>query len=327
MSVDVFREFRTRFTIYEMIAEFGMLEHPPSPGQRACLSPLRDERSPSFSIYDDGQKAKDHGGDFQGDAVDLVMAHTGWDWKQMRAWCMQKLGMGSENGALSYRAPREAKKPRPKDLPKVIKWPCELLKGTPETWKRFAGLRGLSYYPGVSAMVEEAGVLRFGVVNGHKCFVVMDRAQRCSEIRRVDGKPFGATKAYPLSGVDKSWLVGAERIEQSTDWAICEGATDFLHLFDLYLQYQRAGGLHAFTPMALLGSKCQALAPDILSKARGRRAVLIPDGDEAGEQMHASWSKLLSSAGADVETIKLPPGKDLRDLALSNQINPEDIFS
>jgi hypothetical protein len=42
--------------------------------------------------------------------------------------------------------------------------------------------------------------------------------------------------------------------------------------------------------------------------------------------MGEHWSEQFSKAGADVETMKMPPGKDLRDMCLAGEIRPEDIF-
>lgn len=48
-----------------------------------------------------------------------------------------------------------------------------------------------------------------------KAYVVTDPTHRAAEIRRIDGKPFGNSKAYHLQGVDKSWLPGIEILKQT----------------------------------------------------------------------------------------------------------------
>ena len=37
----------------------------------SCVSPFREDRNPSFSVYDQGQKWKDHATGDHGDAVEL----------------------------------------------------------------------------------------------------------------------------------------------------------------------------------------------------------------------------------------------------------------
>ncbi len=48
-------------------ALWAMLNLPGKP-ERSCRSPFREDRSPSFSIYADGRKWKDHGTGLGGDA-------------------------------------------------------------------------------------------------------------------------------------------------------------------------------------------------------------------------------------------------------------------
>jgi hypothetical protein len=319
---DIFAEAKDRYDVLSMWVALGI---PGEPKIGDNFSPFREEKRPSFSIYEGGQKWKDHGTGQGGDCIELAKVYRGFNGPDLREFLMERLGIGfPDRGA---RVSLKAFTPAPKspEPPKVIQWPCELGTGTEETWKRFAELRGLSY-AGVWTMVE-AGVLRFGIVDGHKCFVLTDDERRAAEIRRLDGETFSnGQKAYPLKGVDKSWPVGAKLIARRESWAFSEGASDFLHLFDLYVQYRKAGGQWVFTPMGLLGAGIKHLVPEIMRKAHGRTAVLIPDGDDSGARMGEHWSEQFSKAGADVETMKMPPGKDLRDMCLAGEIRPEDIF-
>lgn len=71
MSYDI-QEIKSRMTIPDMLRKLGHeCPHRKSP---IIKSPLRDERTASFATYDNGQKAKDFGGDFQGDVIDLYQA-------------------------------------------------------------------------------------------------------------------------------------------------------------------------------------------------------------------------------------------------------------
>ena len=101
-------------------------------------------------------------------------------------------------------------------ISRPISWPSELAIGSEEAWSSFAKLRGYSY-PAVWLMAQ-AGILRFCVVNGHKCIAITDSERRAAEIRRVDGGLFGSgSKAFPLKGVDKRWLVGAALLSDTAD--------------------------------------------------------------------------------------------------------------
>ena len=59
---------KERLRIPELWATLGL----PGKPARSCCSPFREDRSPSFSIYDEGRKWKDHATGQGGDAVDFL---------------------------------------------------------------------------------------------------------------------------------------------------------------------------------------------------------------------------------------------------------------
>ena len=328
---DVFAEAKARYRVPDMWQMLGL----PGEPRRQCKSPLRDDHIPSFSIFDDGRAWKDWGTGEGGDIIELARCATGWTHAEIRSWLMERMCIDFPecSGSVSLKGLEPAK--RTLESPKIIDWPCRLVTGTKETWKSFAKLRGL--HPRSVERMVKLELLRFGTVEGLECYIVMDESQRAAEIRRVDGNPFprGGRKAYPLKGVDKSWLVGAFLIYDSPPeipWVITEGASDYLHIFSLYCEYLSDGfrnheDRREFIPMAMLGAGIKHFCPEIMRAARGRSIIIIPDGDEAGDKMGEHWSVEFSKAGADVDAIRLPRGRDLRDLHLAGEIEPEDLFN
>lgn len=75
-----FRDIRLRVTIFMLLQSLGMN----NPGKDCKIkSPLRDERSPSFSIFKQGTKWKDHTTGEGGDVIDLYEAlHPGVERKE-----------------------------------------------------------------------------------------------------------------------------------------------------------------------------------------------------------------------------------------------------
>ena len=64
---------KERLTIAALWAMLGL----PGKYGRSCRSPFREDRNPSFSVYDDGRKWKDHATGEGGDAVDFIAMALG----------------------------------------------------------------------------------------------------------------------------------------------------------------------------------------------------------------------------------------------------------
>lgn len=310
---DIFGEARDKISIDQA---WVMLALPGEP-KKSCRSPFREERTASFTIFDNGTKWKDHGGDCGGDVIEFVKVATGKDYPEVREWFREVLGKPL---------------PLPQPITKApatkagIKWPAELLKGKVATWHAFALNRNLTA-TAVSLMVE-VGVLRFLAIDGVKCFAIMDSTQRAAEIRRIDRKPFGNTKAFPLSGVDKTWLPGAELLRgASPDVSVLmvEGATDFLTALDLYIRFRREVTRNKrWVVVTLLGAGCKTLDPDCAKLIRGRHVRIVPDADDAGDKMLAHWSPFFRGIECTVDAFTQPRGTDLTDNA--DKINPATLF-
>jgi Toprim-like len=310
----LFADAREKFTIADAWQLLGFDGEPKS----SCKSPFREDRHPSFSIYSDGRAWTDHSTGDGGDVVEFIRHAIGGDHKDVREWLRARIG--------TYTAPTAPAKSSQEV--KAISWPGELLEGTTETWQAFAKHRGLSF-PAVHAMVQ-AEILRFmKLKDGSKCYIITDSSRRAAEIRRMDGKPFGGSKAYPLPGVDKSWLPGIDLLRgvtKTTAVLITEGATDLLSAIDIYSRYRRNhDGRNSWQPIALLGAGCKKLHPEAESLIRGRRVRLVPDGDGAGDIMTDYWTGLLRKIGCVVDVVNLPRETDLTDHL--STLSPTDLFS
>ena len=321
MKPDLFAEARAAYTIPDA---WQMLRLPGEP-KASCKSPFRDERSPSFTIFDNGRAWKDHGTGDGGDVVEFIRHAIGGDHRAVRDWLKERIGIDYYDFDPG-KAPLRLRKPATPAKP--IQWPAELIEGTSATWKAFADLKGLRY--STADVLVRAGILRFcKMEDGTKCFVITDAARRSAEIRRLDGKTFGESKAFPLRGVNKSWPVGCDLIRYASAESsvlIVEGATDLLTAIDLYTRYRREEcGSKRWVPVAILGAGCKALAPEAEALIRGRHCRIVPDADPAGDQMAEHWSALLRSIGCTVDVVDLPRGTDLTDC--KNSIHPFDLFS
>ena len=319
-QVDVFAEINSH-TIPELWVMLGLPGEPKSSG--TMRSPFREDNSPSFVIFAESMAWKDHGSGEGGDGVEFVRVTLRTDHAGVRDWYLERSGIDYFDHGDGKASSRPAKTP---EAPKRIEWPAELVAGTGETWKAFSVKLGIPF-PAIHSAVK-GGILRFCKVDGIRCYVVTDAADRAAEIRRIDGGLFRGKKAYPLKGVDKSWLPGIELVKvtpKSTGIFLTEGPRDYLAAIGLYSRYKRElGGKNSWLPAAVLGASCTKLHPELVPWFRGRRVRMVPDGDDAGDKMGETWKALLLDLGCTVDLVKMPRGKDLFDLR--GEIQPEGLF-
>ena len=314
---DIFSEANATYTI---TALWKMLRLPGSPPQLGTKfsSPFRPDEHPSCDISKDDRWFSDRSRGDHLDRVGFVREASGGDWTDTRAWFLERMGIDTGESPTFTTAEPE----------KRIQWPGDLVTGNEETWTAFAKKRGLSYRSVYVAV--QSGILRFVMVNGIRCFVITDEANKAGEIRRCDGGAFNGEKVYRLKGVDKSWLPGAAMLKHSkkeTGIFITEGTTDLLTAFHLLCRYRMevTGILNSWQPIALLGAANKTLHPELVPWFRGRHVRLVPDGDNSGRIMAANWRELLLEIGCTVDVVILPEGKDLTDV--KDEIEPEELFS
>ena len=326
---DVFAEINSR-TIADLWSMLGLPGEPKPRGN--VRSPFHEDKKPSFSIHGDGFKWKDHSGtdnETGGDGVAFVMAALRCDAAEARRWWQERHGIDILDGQLSRGMPRRtAATVKPPEDWKAIQWPGELVEGTAETWSAFAAKRGLS--PAGVSFAVRAGVLRFLKIDGRAAYAITDSTRRAAEIRDWHGRPFGSTKAFPLTGCSKRWLPGlAHAVTSSPASAagifVTEGATDLLTALDAYHRWKTQGGASSWIPAAILGAGCKVLAPEAENAIRGRRVRMCPDGDDAGRAMAKHWREVFKALGCTVDTLKMPEGEDLSSVA--GKLKLEGLFS
>ncbi len=317
VSTDVFAQAKAHYTVADV---WHALSLPGEPKQNCC-SPFRDESSPSFSVYSNGKKWKDHGSGEGGDVIEFLKFGLDCDYAGVRDWLRERIGIDVIDGAPCAR-------PEPfleeTELEKGIQWPFELVEGSERTWEQFADKRGYSYK--ATWMMVQSGVLRFGKLKKKVCYVVTDNERRAAEIRKVSGRTFFTdSKIFPLKGVRKTWLIGAALLGKQSDVFVCEGAKDLLAALDAYHRYRVAGGERLWRPVAALGAKVRRFDSDLLLGMRDRHVRLCPDGDGDGDEARGAWTKTFHDAGASVDCCEMPRGRDLSDVA--GKVEPEVLFA
>lgn len=290
---------------------WAILNLPGTPG-KSCSSPWRDDKHPSFSIFDDGRSFKDFATDEGGDAVAFLMAATGMSFKDSANWMREKAGISSPFNASPTFSPTPKRRTYQKPPQKPRKPPSlpELVDGTDELFKAVAESRGV--LPDAVKVAHDSGCIKFGKVCGFDSWILTDRSGRCAEARRIDRLPFPASdtlaerKSHAIKGSQKSWPVGLIPDEcfifPHNGILLVEGGPDYLAAFHFICESSFSDSPEGmgFVPVAMLG-RSQSIHPDALPMFKGRQVRIYPHQDKDGGGMEAAqrWAEDVHKAGAD----------------------------
>lgn len=297
---------KARYSIAQAWRDLGLDGEP----AKICRSPFPGEHKngdahPSFSVFADGGRFKDHATGAGGDVFDFVAKARSTDIAGAITWVRERLGVERAVTARTGGTP----------------WP-EMRIGTPDEIARLASLRDL-VVPAVQ-LVSDRGFLQFGRLWGHAFWALTDKRRTIVEFRRLDGHPWPAfgrlaeRKSHCL-GSGKDWPIGTLEASPVSTATWMEGAPDFLAAWHYaYIE----GKVDKVAPVAMLGAANHRVAPEALVHFSGKAVCLYPHVDEAGQKAAKAWAQQLRKAGATVRAYDLSgfltedgkPGKDLNDV-------------
>lgn len=309
----------------------------PGAPRAICRSPFRPDRSPSFSLYDNGRRWKDFATGEGGDAIDFIAKACAVDNEEAMRRFLAMGGVAPMAIGVQLAASGKAGLCPPDRLKAKHQQPVafpSLHRGTPAELEAVATSRGLS--PAAVALAQSLGTLAFGEVCGFPCWILTDGSRRVAEARRIDRQPFpaigelGARKAHTLRGSAKSWPVGAAVLRKLPSFRaimLVEGGPDYLAALHFCLERD----VHDVLPVAMLGrgsgSRIDAAA---LALLKGRRVRIYPHADADGGGLAGSqaWADQLLANGCSVEGFPFTgllqtdgqPVNDLNDCAF---LSPE----
>ena len=289
-------------------AAWRWLNLPGTPG-KCCASPLRPDKSPSFSVYADGRKWRDHATGDGGDVLDFIARALDRPLPEAIAWARERMG----------HAP-------PLPRPALLRPPASaavmpaLREGTAEELRALSELRGIRGE--ALATAQRAGLLRFTEHRGRVAYCITDNARRIVEGRRLDGQFWPGARGGPghkchAWGSGKTWPVNVDAVATADKVAFCEGSADLLAAVAL-IEREGATGVCAVT---MLGAG-NGIAAEALPAFRGKIVRLYPHADGKGLDAARRWTRALRDAGAarvdalDFSGLTLTdgtPGKDLND--------------
>lgn len=332
------QEAKARLRIPEL---WRILKPGDEPRERGgCRSPFRPDRHPSFSIFDDGRRWKDHATVDGGDAVDFLM-HAGGLTRSAairRLFELTGICQGSSKAEFTW-VPDIKAPPVPPVFPDV----SSLRRPTDAEIETIALLRHLE--ASAAARAADWSILRTGTFHGQEVWALVDgptgEPKRIAEVRRMDGHRIPSShnaegvKGLTIKGSKKDWPVGASLLAHprasSHGVLLVEGMPDFLAAVHFATQADRFD----LYPVAILGRSVKTLHPAAVALLSGRRIRAYPHADDDGGGMAAMERWAAQIPGATVDAFAFTglhrndgsPVNDLNDCAVIHKDDERDLWA
>lgn len=298
------------------------------PGQpgKCCKSPFRDDRKPSFSVFDNGKAWKDHATGEAGNVVDFVAAAKAISNGDACRWLISTARTGSPGPSLSPRPRRKkgieserSKEPRrPLNLP-------PLDRGSYGNVLRLQESRKLPMNAGLELLIQRK-VLQFGGMHDRcgpcRVWLLLDSSLLNAQARRLDGMHWqslpGEPKAKTLKGSVAAWPIGAADLVDRDVVMFCEGGPDLLAAATA-AYIESAEAFHRIGFVCMAGASNQ-ISADALPLFSGKVIRIYQHADRAGTAAAGRWYWQLQAAGAASVDIweSDREGEDLNDYVSRN---------
>ena len=303
-------EIKGRLTIPDV---WRVLQLPGEPG-KSCAAPTRADKKPSFSVFDEGRRFRDHATGDGGTVIDFIQLALNVPLEGALKWAREQCGGVMPSCAPVVHGPSKEAKPKP---------PPKLRPGTEAELEDLSERRGFELATLLDAQAR--GLLGFANVFGKVAWFVSDPCGRIMEGRRLDGELWEAFGAMPARkvhafGHGKTWPVNLDAAAKLPKLALCEGGPDALAALEIV---RREGKAESVGVVSMLGAANTRFDAEALPLFRGKVVRIFCHADEAGRKAAKAWARALVDAGAGcVDAFDLSwlvrldglPGKDVADL-------------
>jgi CHC2 zinc finger len=168
------QEAKERVRISDLWREFGYEGEP----KKQCRCPFHEDRTPSFSVFDEGRKWKCFSGCGEGSVIDFLVLAKGISEEEA---CKEVLRRADANDC-SPPIRRESPRPKSLELPALFPYSKDIA-------QQVADSRGLSITALEFASLWLKTVV-FGRVCDQDCWILTDASCRCGDARRIVREPF-----------------------------------------------------------------------------------------------------------------------------------------
>ena len=313
MSDSPLETAKTRFPISVLWQILGL----PGRTGKFCRSPFRyeDDHNPSFSIYDNDRRWKDHATGEGGDAAAFLAKHLGVSNEDGCKKLIEMAGIFPPPKAQSKQtsnchADAEEKALAKEKAQKRSQWPTFEIPTTAEI-RTIVVARDLSEECVVIAV--ERGLLFCADSPEGRAWILSDSRRINAQARRMDGQPWerlNGKRPWSLPGSIASWPVGLLEAKDYRAIALVEGAPDLIAAFHLAwcssatpetLALGKGVDLVAnLGVVAILGAG-NWIPANALPHFAGKIVRIFEDDDTKGRDAAARWATQLTLAGAKVD--------------------------
>lgn len=320
-------QIKQRLSLRDAASLCGITTLPPRDNVK-FRSPLRPDKSPSCTIYKDKMKDWSTGESF--DSIGLYAAARGIDMRdairELAAHCGLSHGPHVAASAAPCATPSDnSKDNQPSERNETPLFIKLQRKPEDEDWLALYESRKLPSNCGGAELAHSVGVLQFGIVAKHPCWIATDASNQAAEARRLDGKLFeaygevGERKAHTLKGSRKGWPVGLEPCFKNkerladlreTPLVLCEGTPDLLACYCILAALPM--DVADIQPCAMLGAEAR-ICPEALELMQGREVIILAHGDDAGSNAARRWGEQARGVKCRVRLRNLSKGRDLND--------------
>ena len=303
------------------------LNLPGEPG-RICKSPLREDRNPSFTIYDEGHRWKDWGTDDGGDVIDFIGKACNLSTKDTIAAFRKMTGGDTPTvtATPSTTAPKarktsqeeEAKIRRTLDERAAVR--ASLRPPNEPEMQIIADLRKVSLK--TVFYLAEDGHLKVGIWQNRPVFAI--QFGDFFQIRRMDGARFwetpkGGPKELNMAEPVPAFVGLMNNAPTGTRTIIAEGFVELLALIELEIRADNYRREHLpdseYQPVAfaVASSAHSKMNDTALESLRCKSIRIIADNDDRGHKAAERWAGTLRAEGIPTDNRVMPIGKDLGD--------------
>ena len=293
----------------------------PGEPRRACCSPFREDRHPSFSITND-TLWNDFADGTGGDVVSFVKRATACtDAEAIR----RVLDLAGGNVSHVMLAPRQGPA-KPLRAPYDGLAGLDLQSPTLAEIHTLQNLRAWPFNVGLE-LANRRGLLRVANVSHrsetHRAWLLTDDARKSAQARRLDGEPWqgdGFTFKSKSLRTDADNPAGLADVVSHDRPAVllCEGEPDTLAAFT----FAWLADVSDRVGVLCLTGASKGLPTAVLEKLKGRRVRILRQTDPAGHRCSLAWGESLAAAGISCDLVSIDglnradeqPAKDCADL-------------